>query len=289
MQVIENYFLLVEINPKGAELKRIYHKKTNLEYLWNADPSIWAKSSPVLFPIVGTLKENKMLYHGKVYEMGRHGFARDREFAVERSAAKMITFLLHSDESTLEKFPFPFEFRITYQLVDDTLQTTYTVINPAAASMLFSVGAHPAFRIPLTPGEQYTDYELVFEKQEHAGRWMISPEGLIGEHAVPLLDNTNTLPLTHELFYKDAVVLKDLHSRSVRLKSKTSPHGLKFDFPSFPFLGIWSAKDADFVCIEPWCGIADSVNATQLLEDKEGIESLPAGETFTRTWSARFY
>ncbi|MET0637582.1 MAG: aldose 1-epimerase family protein [Chitinophagaceae bacterium] len=289
MLVIENESLAVTIDPKGAELRKIFHKGNGLDYLWNADPAYWAKSSPVLFPIVGTLKENTMYYEGRPYQMSRHGFARDREFTVEKEEASSVTFLLLSDETTLEKFPFAFEFRIRYELSVASLSVTYEIKNPASTPVYFSVGAHPAFKVPLAAGEQYNDYYFEFEKPETAGRWMISADGLIGDHSVPLLENTKRLPLTHDLFYKDAVVLKKLRSASLTLTNTKTPHGIKFDFPGFPFLGLWAAKDAGFVCIEPWCGIADSVNSNQQLKDKEGIEKLDGGELFTRTWTATFF
>ena len=289
MPVIENESLQVTIDPKGAELKRIYHKGTKLDYLWNADPAYWAKSSPVLFPIVGTLKSNTLFYEGKGYEMGRHGFAREKEFLVEKEEESSIVFLLLPDSDTLKKFPFEFEFRIHYALEGSSLSVTYDVRNPGAEWLWFSVGGHPAFKVPLTESEVYNDYYLEFDKSENEGRWLISADGLIEDHSTPLLENTNRLPLVHELFYRDAVVLKNLQSTSIQLKSTRSDHGLKFDFPGFPFLGIWAAKDANFVCIEPWCGIADSVNSNQQLTDKEGIIQLEAGGQFERTWTAGFF
>ncbi|RYY61781.1 MAG: aldose 1-epimerase family protein [Chitinophagaceae bacterium] len=289
MPVIENDSLVVTLDPKGAELKRIYHKGTNLDYLWNADPAFWAKSSPILFPIVGTLKSDTVVYEGKDYHMGRHGFARDREFMIEKQDKSSIVFLLVSDEDTREKFPFEFEFRVEYRLSQSSLSVTYHVKNPDTKPLWFSVGGHPAFKVPLAQGEGYTDYYIEFEKPETAGRWLISKDGLIEDHSTPLLDNTNRLPLVHELFYKDAVVLKHLESASVTLRNSKSTHGLRFDYPGFPFLGIWAAKDADFVCIEPWCGIADRVNSNQQLTEKEGIEKLESGADFRRTWVATFF
>lgn len=289
MPVIENEILRVSINQLGAELKSIVNNATGLNYLWNADPAYWAKSSPVLFPIVGTLKSDTYFFNGKAFNLGRHGFAREKEFVVEDERPDQVTLLLVSSESTLVKYPFAFEFRINYKLSGDRLDVRYHVTNPDKVAMYFSVGGHPAFRVPLEEELKYTDYQLVFEKPETAGRWMISPEGLIDNHSTPLLQQGNVLPLTHELFYKDAVVLKGLVSTQVRLSSPKSVHGVLFDFTGFPFLGIWAAKNAGFVCIEPWCGIADSVDTTQDLTVKEGIIELPAASEFKRTWSASFY
>ena len=277
---IQNDCLSVAVDPKGAELKNLYNKNTGLEYMWSGDPAFWNKTSPVLFPIIGSLKNDTCYFDGKAYHMGRHGFAREMEFAVSGQNSSSTSFTLVSDEDSLQKFPFPFRFEIVYTISNDELQVTYKVQNTGNSTMYFSVGGHPAFKVPLIPGSDYSDYYLEFNKKENAGRWPISPEGLIETNPEALLNNTQRLSLSKELFLKDAVVFKNLQSDSVSLLSSRSPHGLRFDFPGFPYLGIWAAKHADFVCIEPWCGIADSVNSNQQLKEKEGINTLPAGEVF---------
>lgn len=285
MFVLENDTLLINIAAKGAELTRIFHKQNRLDYLWDAQPEVWGKHSPVLFPIVGALKENSFLYNGKSYGLSRHGFARDRVFEAGAPTGVSISFTLRDDKATKEIFPFSFQFTITYTLLENTLSVTYSVHNPdAAAPLFFSVGGHPAFRLPLEEGLRYEDYTLLFNKPENSGRWPISKEGLIEHKPQPLLENTAELPLNKELFSKDALVLKGLKSDSVRLVSAKSDHGIRFDFPNFPFLGLWAAPGADFLCIEPWCGIADSVLHNGQLKQKEGIIHLPVGETFSATW-----
>jgi galactose mutarotase-like enzyme len=174
-------------------------------------------------------------------------------------------------------------------LSENTLQVTYEVLNTGDSELYFSVGGHPAFRIPLEPSSGYDDYYLQFNRKENAGRWPISPEGLIKNKPVPLLEDSDYLPLTKELFLSDALVLKDLRSGVVAVRSSKSMHGLEFHFQGFPFLGIWAAKHADFVCIEPWCGIADAVDHNGQLSEKEGINKLEPQELFTRTWSVSFF
>lgn len=289
MFTIEDQQLRISIHPKGAELQSIFHKGHQTEYMWGGDPAIWGKHSPLLFPIVGTLKDNTYYYNGKPYQLSRHGFARDREFAVEQQTADAITFLLHSDEDSLKVFPFAFELRISYRLQGDTLTTTYAVTNPARTTLYFSVGGHPAFKVPLTADTTYTDYYLEFDQAEKAPRWPISKDGLIERTPQALLDNTKKLPLTKELFAKDALVFKGLHSSSVTLRSDRNPRGLTMQFPGFPFLGIWAAPGADFVCIEPWCGIADSVDSNQQWTEKEGINTLEAGGRFERSWTLKLF
>lgn len=287
MYTIEDQQLRITIHPKGAELQSIYHKGLQTEYMWNGDPAFWGKHSPLLFPMVGTLKDNTYFYGDKAFHLSRHGFARDREFAVETQSAGAITFLLKSDAASLAVYPFPFELRVSYSISGAALTTTYRVGNPADSLLYFSIGGHPAFKVPLAPGTTYTDYYLEFEQPETAGRWPISKDGLIERQPVPFLHDTRRLPLTKELFAKDAIVFKGLHSAAVTLRSDSTQRGVRMDFPGFPFLGIWAAPAADFVCIEPWCGIADPVDSNQRWTGKEGINRLEAGETFERSWKLR--
>lgn len=289
MFTIESPAIKAVINPKGAELTSLVLKSTNQEYLWSGDPAYWGKFSPVLFPIVGTLKNNQYQYKGQSYSLSRHGFARDQQFAVEQQSADAITFLLKSNSATLKVFPFEFEFRIRYTALDASLAVSYEVVNTGKEELYFSVGAHPAFRVPLTADTDYDDYVLAFEREETTPRWPISPDGLIETTPQPLLQNIQKLPLTKALFQKDALVLKGLKSTRISLRSDKTNHGLDMDFPGFPFFGIWAAKDADFVCLEPWCGIADGVDASQQLTEKEGINKLNTKETFTRTWTVTLF
>lgn len=285
MFTIESNTIKVVINPKGAELTSLVHKDYGLDYMWGGDPAFWGKHSPVLFPIVGTLKSNTFFHKGQPYTLQRHGFARDQQFAVESHAADSITFLIKNHETSLQVFPFVFEFRIRYTALDNSLAVTYEVTNTGKDELYFSVGGHPAFKVPLTAGTSYEDYYLQFEQEENAPRWLISPDGLIETTSQPLLQHTDRLPLTKELFLKDALVFKSLKSSRITLKSDKTERALAMDFPGFPFFGIWAAKNADFVCLEPWCGIADGVGSNQQLTDKEGINKLVAKEVFTRTWT----
>ncbi len=285
MQIIENQFLKATINPLGAELVSLFNKENNTEYIWNADPAFWGKSSPVLFPIIGALKNNQYFYQGKTYTLPRHGFARERVFSVESQTESSIIFLLKQDEESLKVYPFDFEFRLIYTLLEKTLSVSYSVKNTGNNEMYFSVGGHPAFAVPLSENSVYDDYYLEFNQTEDFPRWELADGGLIKKEATTFLENTNRLPLTKELFYQDALVFKHLQSTSVVLKADNSDKQLTFDFRGFPFLGIWAAKNANFVCIEPWCGIADSENHEQDFTKKEGIEVLASHQIFLRTWS----
>ena len=289
MVIIQNDCLSVTVDAKGAELKKLYNKNTGLEYMWSGDPVFWNKTSPVLFPIIGSLKNDTCYVGGKAHHMGRHGFAREMEFDIAGQDSASASFSVESDANTLQKFPFPFRLEIVYSISIDELQVAYKVHNTGNSVMYFSIGGHPAFKVPLIPGSDYSDYYLEFNKKENAGRWPISPEGLIETKPEPFLENAQRITLSKQLFLKDALVFKNLQSDSVKLLSSRSPHGLQFDFPGFPFLGIWAAKHADFVCIEPWCGIADSVNNNQQLKEKEGINALPVGKSFERSWKVKVF
>jgi len=286
---IHNNELSVAISTKGAELQSIINKDFGIEYIWGGDAAFWGKKSPVLFPIVGGLKNNSYQYNGKNYQLPRHGFARDMEFAVTAQEEDSITFIHNSNEDTLAKYPFHFSFSLRYSLEKNKLSVSYIIENTGTENLLFSVGGHPAFKVPLIDGTVFEDYYLQFNKVENAGRWPLSKEGLIENFTTPVLENTDKLPLTQSLFYKDAMVFKHLESNSISILNNKNVHGLTVNFEGFPYMGIWNSGNANFVCIEPWCGIADSVNSTGKLEEKEGINSLAANAVFERTWSIALF
>lgn len=288
MFTIENEQLKIVISPKGAELQSIFNKQTELEYLWNGDPAFWGKKSPVLFPIIGALKNDTYYYDGKAYQLSRHGFARDMEFDTEKQSATAITFLLCSSEATRQHFPFEFEFRITYSVQGHSLRVGYNVSNLSAHEMYFSVGGHPAFRLPLNDKLTYTDYKLAFDNDSALERFLLK-DGLINGTTETLVLEDKKLPLKPSLFYNDAIVLKHINSKQIELFTDKDPHGLKLMFEGFPYFGIWAAKDAPFVCLEPWCGIADNVHHNGQLINKEGINQLAAGATWKRTWCIELF
>ena len=286
---IHNNELSVAISTKGAELESVIHKSFGLEYMWSGDAAFWGKKSPVLFPIVGGLKNSSYEYNGTTYQLPRHGFARDMEFEVTAEEKDSIVFTLKSNEETLAKYPFEFKFSLRYALEESKLSVSYIVENPGKENLLFSVGGHPAFKVPLVDGTVFEDYYLQFSNIENAGRWPLSADGLIEDFTTPVLENTDQLLLTQALFLKDALVFKQLQSQSLSILNHKKPHGLKLSFPGFPYMGIWNSGNAPFVCIEPWCGIAGNVNVSGNLAEKEGINTLPPDEIFERTWSVELF
>jgi galactose mutarotase-like enzyme len=289
MFTIENENLRVTIKKKGAEMDGLFNKETGIDYLWNADPKVWPKKSPILFPIVGNLKNKTYLYKDKPYRLPRHGFARDNDFELTAQSPDSLTMTLRSNNRTLAVYPFTFRLDLVYTLISGALHVKYIVYNEGDENMYFSIGGHPAFKLPLEKGLSYDDYYIEFAQIEDANRWQISPQGLIEPTAVPCLINNNRLDLSKELFRNDAVVFKYLNSESVGLKTKKSKHGVRVSFPRFPFFALWATPNADFVCLEPWCGIADGTTSDQQLINKEGINLLTAGQTFEREWAVEVY
>jgi galactose mutarotase-like enzyme len=285
MHTIDNGHIKISVASKGAELKSFIDKTSGQEYMWSGDPVFWGKTSPVLFPIVGSLKDNTYFDNEKPYHLGRHGFARDMEFELASKTENSLSFLLKSTEETLKVFPFEFEFYIIYKIERKKCSVNYVVKNTGITPMYFSVGGHPAFAVPIFAGDVYTDYVLAFNKVENAGRYPIVEGGLLKTVPAPFLLNTAIVPLHKDLFKFDAIVLKHLNSTNVKLVSVKNGKGILFDFTGFPYLGIWAAPNADFVCLEPWCGIADSEYTTQQLTTKEGIQALRPAEKFDKTWS----
>ena len=204
MVTIENEKLKAVISSKGAELQSLVNKETGLEYMWNADPVYWSKHSPVLFPIVGTLKDDTYFYKDKAYQLPRHGFARERVFLKDQVSISEAVFTLTQDADTLAVYPFAFSLKLRYKLLDNLLTCTYEVTNTGYDELLFSVGAHPAFAVPMVKNTVYSDYYLQFNKTEKLHRWRIL-HGLMANHAEELPIENDKLLLTHELFYEDAI------------------------------------------------------------------------------------
>jgi len=285
---IENGNLIVKISPLGAELQSLVHKQTGMEYMWEGNPAFWGKHSPVLFPIVGSLQENIYFFEGKAYTLPRHGFARERTFSVKQVSESKAVFTLEADEESIKVYPFDFGFQLIYELKASTLLCTYAVTNPGAQTLWFSVGGHPAFKVPIVAGTTYEDHYLQFNVDEPLQRWHLE-DGLISDTSSEVAAASGRVMLQPSLFYDDAIVLKHLQSDCVTLASTAHAHGLHFHFEGFPYLGIWAAKDAPFVCIEPWCGHADTVGHNQQLTEKPGIERLEAGGSWERMWRVEVF
>lgn len=274
--VLESKLLTVKFKQKGAEICSIKGKKTNTEYIWQADPAFWGKHAPILFPFVGRLKEDTYIHQGKKYQLPQHGFAREMDFDVIDRSVQHINFALGSSEITKENYPFDFLLIVSYRLKENRITIVYEVENQGKEEMLYSIGAHPGFRVPLHENEQRSDYEVLFEREETAPAWEIRG-GLLTGSSNPVLQNQKSITIADNLFENDALVFKGLKSEKISLAKKGRTPFINLYFFS-PFFGIWSkSSQSPFVCLEPWRGIADSISHNQQLSDKEGIRKLAPG------------
>lgn len=285
---IKNSFIKAKIKSFGAELNSLQKCGEELEYIWQGDSKYWNRHSPILFPIVGRLKNDSYIYKNQKYNMTQHGFARDKEFEVIKNEADFIEFRLKSDEKTFEIYPFSFELYLSYKLEKNSLIVSYKVINKSDEKMLFSIGAHPSFNWSLKENEKKEDYFLEFENIKQTKRYFLNDKGLVYKNEdLKIIDNK--IALNEELFKNDALVFNDLNMKSVSLKNLKNEKFIKVNFDNFPYLGIWSkTSGAPFICIEPWFGVADEKNSTQKLEDKKGIITLQKDKIFSCFYSIEF-
>ncbi|MEP6931319.1 MAG: aldose 1-epimerase family protein [Flavobacterium sp.] len=275
---ISNSSLKASIKHAGAELFSITDNQ-NKEYIWEGNPSFWGKHSPVLFPIVGTLKNNTYTIDGKEYQLSRHGFARDMEFELIDKTQNSATFSLLSNNETLLKYPFAFELRLIYTLEEKELTIAYQVINKGNTRIPFSIGAHPAIALP----DEFEKYSLKFEKDEVL-KYNLLENDLISNKTEVLKTTDNLVPLKYQIFENDALVFKSLESNSLTIVENSKPY-VRVNFEDFPSLGIWTKEQAPFVCIEPWFGYSDTAENSGDLFQKEGILILDANQTFNSKFS----
>ena len=280
MTTIENDFLKVSIRNKGAELTSLYNKVSGVEHLWQADPNIWPWHAPNLFPVVGGLINNELLVNGKAYKMERHGFNRQSELLLIESSQVSAKFSLPYSDNTLAVYPYKFDFQVHYDLLDNALRITYKVINMEKQTIYFSVGGHPAFNLPFNISESYEDYYLEFEVEEKLEKHLLSKEGYFTGETQPVQLDGKKLALNRNMFLQDAWVFKNLRSREVCIKSHKHDQSLSVEFPHFNYLGIWAKPGANFLCIEPWLGCADSEGKHVDISQKEDIQALKQGHVF---------
>ncbi len=282
---IKNRFIKAKINSFGAELNSLKRVETDLEYMWQGNPTYWARHSPILFPIVGRLKDDSYIYKNQKFSMTQHGFARDKEFEVFEQRDDFIEFRLYSDEKTLKIYPFSFELYLSYKLDKNSLIVSYKVINKSDDKMLFSIGAHPAFNWTLKEDEKKEDYFLEFENIKNTKRYFLNELGLV-YNSVDLEIKDNKIALNEELFKNDALVFNDSNIKSVAFKNNKNDKFIKLNFENFPYLGIWSKPSgAPFICIEPWFGVADDVNSEGNFQEKKGLILLEKDKIFSCFYS----
>lgn len=275
MVKLENNNFSIGILPTGAELRSVINKHTSKEYIWQADASVWNRSSPVLFPFVGRMKNDTYLYQHKTYNLPQHGFARNYDFKLLEHSENKAVFELLSNEQTLENYPFQFSLQLSYELNDNELILSYRVENNGTGDMYFSLGAHPAFNLT----DDINTYSLEFEREEAFERHLL--EGGLQIHKTEeVAIQGNRLQLNEKYFETDAIVLKGMQSKEICIINKNNKKELSLKAEGFPYYGIWAKKPYPFLCLEPWHGIADALTSTRNIEEKEGIKKLASTEIF---------
>lgn len=279
---LENEILKVEIDSFGAELKSVKRKEDGCEYMWYADPAYWGRTSPVLFPIVGSLKNKEYRYRGKTYRMGQHGFARDMEFSLESQTKDSIWFVLKATEETRENYPFEFRLSIGYVLKENEVTVLWKVKNTDEKTMYFSIGAHPAFICPIHGEPDKEGYGLRFGgltgELHHHGN---SADGMavMDDKVLSLEDGTVTF--TKDFFDSCTYMAEGKQTGEISLLDRNrNPYvTVTFDAPLF---GLWSKEGANapFVCIEPWYGRCDTADFEGSLEEREYGNTLEPGKVF---------
>jgi galactose mutarotase-like enzyme len=284
---INNGFLNVSVNKYGAELCSVLLINNQFEFMWNANPTVWNRHAPILFPIVGKINENIVSINSNKFEMGQHGFARDCDFELISETPNFLTFLLISNTITLEKYPFAFKLFIIYRFTDikNQLKITYRIENNSSAEMPFSIGAHPGFKLPVADLSQYEiNFYLLNKIERH-----LLKDGLFNNETEIIDLENQKLNLSTKLFDKDAIVLKDCETKKISLKHKLSNYEVSCEFNDFTDFGIWAKKgNEDFVCLEPWLGFADNIGFNGDIFTKKGIVILPANEKFEASYFLNF-
>lgn len=272
---LSNNKISASINTIGAELIRL--EKDNKNYIWKVDETYWNKTSPILFPIVGKLKNDSYTIADKTYELPRHGFARNFEFEIQNQTESSVVFVLESNSETFKSYPFEFQLQLEYELDGNQLKMKYLVENKSEVTMPFSIGAHPAFAIE----NSFSDYSLKFNQAEPLRSYELEKEHFNNSYK-EITSNKGIIDLNYTLFEKDALVFKHLQSNELTLLKKNETV-LSVQFEGFPYLGIWTKPNAPFLCIEPWCGLADNANHNGNIYEKEGINLLQPQAVFSRT------
>lgn len=282
---INNQNFSATINLKGAEITSLIELNNNYQFIWQANPKIWARHAPILFPIVGKLKNNQYQFNNQFYDLNQHGFARDLNFELLEIYTNKISLLLVQNNQTLALYPFNFKLIVSYELLESTLTTTYKIINTYKHKLPFSIGAHPGFALPDHNLENYT---INFNNPNDIESYTLK-DGLLSNEKYLLAQNGNTINLNNDSFKNDAIILKNLLSNSVQLKHKSNNYCIKIDFEDFTYFGIWNKyPNTEFICLEPWAGITDSINTTQNIVEKEGIYWLEPNQQKEYTFKATF-
>ncbi len=282
------------IDSMGAQLTS--YIVDGKEYLWQADPAFWGKHAPILFPIVGSIRNGHATSAAGECTMSRHGVARIREHKLVSVSddGATATFELVSDDETRAAYPYDFKLNMVYSLSEDgALTTTFKVTNTGSVDLPFSVGGHPAFNVPVPgcEGEAFEDYALKFTEAWTCKVPVICEDGLMtyeGAYEAPV--DSDTIALTHESFANDAIMLTDVPGGTLKLEGTKSGRGIRIDFADFKYIGVWSAaNDAPFIALEPWTGHTTVDTEDDVFEHKTNITILAPGAVDERSFTVAAY
>lgn len=283
---IQNDKISLTVDTLGAQMMNL-KSSSGREFLWQGDPKYWAKRAPTLFPFIGRLTNNSYRFHGRVYPMGSHGFAATSEFSVAEQTEDGLTLVLDSNDESRKQYPLEFSFSVSYQLCGSSVKITYGVRNRSDEVMPFGVGGHPGFCVPMNEGERFEDYYLEFSQPCQPDRVGFTPKVYLNGHdeAYPLQDGKR-LPLSHEMFDEDAVILKNM-AKEVTLRSKTCGCAVTVGYPQMNYLGIWHKplSDAPYVCIEPWTSLPSRQDVVEEFTCKSDMLHLLPGKTYENCWT----
>ena len=277
------------VRQKGAQITS-FKGADRREVIWQADPDVWAQHAPVLFPVCGSVRDNKIRIGGTFYPMPKHGFTRNPEFELGHLGEDFIDLVLRDSPETREMYPFSFAFHVTYRLFEGGYTTTFLVENLSDKTMPVCAGGHPGFACPMEEGAAFEDYTLIFDKPEK-GMISMAPDGYLidGEGKLTAFTDARTLPLKHSLFDKDALLFAGLNSRAVKLVHKDSGKGIYFEFPKMEVLAVWTKPKANapYVCLEPWHGMPGRAGDGDDFESKPYVTLLKPGQVYTSWFTVK--
>jgi len=287
---LENEGYELAITKRGAELCSFKSKRSGTEYIWQGNPEIWGSHAPVLFPIVGGLKNDTYVFEGQKYHLPRHGFIRKNDdLEIIKHTKDELMLQLTANAATRKVYPFEFCFQIIFQLNNNKLLISHRIMNHNPKDLYFSLGAHPAFNCPLSSEEHYEDYQLVFEEEEYLNTWKLDNSGQILEEGDLIMNHSKNIALHQDLFNRDALIFKRLKSKRVFLNHRKKGKILAVSFSDFKSLGLWAKPRAPFVCIEPWLGYADASHTNQKLTEKEGILKISPQKEFEASYGIEIF
>lgn len=282
---LKNSFISLSVNSFWAEINSLLFK--NREVIYQKEKKFWQRQSPVLFPIIGGLKNGQYTFWWEKFLLSQHGFARDMEFNCFLHDDKELHFVLKSNEETRKKFPFDFELYIRYFVFEKSVKVEYEVKNLSDSEMFYSLWWHPAFNIWAKIDWYLIDF---WKNMTNERVFRLDNNHLFNENnyeKFPIQTENNLLHLNEKLFINDAMIFKDLTIKNLDFCYKDQKI-FAFHYENFPHLGIWKQKDAPFICIEPWDGYADLSSTSWNLQEKAGIQMLPAYASKKYSWTLDF-